>query len=312
MAARLRRAILLLAFPLFAQIPEPLGRLVDIGGRKLHIHCTGSGAPTVILEAGASSFSIDWSLVQPEIAKTNRVCSYDRARIGWSDVGPMDSAANIVQDLKTLLRAVNEKGPYVLVGASMGGIYARVFQLRYPEDVVGMVLVDPTHELRLFTTLEGKAVPIASITAEQYRSVLPKGEVTIPRRQPQTGEPFTRLPEKLYKTRVALDQRLIDSYPASVGPGIVAQRAEAERATLAELNQARTQAPHSLGNLPLVILTRGVNTDKERIAAYDELAKMSTKSRHTVVADAGHEIHLFQPAAVIEAVREVVGLARGK
>jgi pimeloyl-ACP methyl ester carboxylesterase len=250
--------------------------------------------------------------VQPEIAKTNRVCSYDRARMGWSDPGPLDTAANIVRDLKTLLLAANEKGPYVLVGASMGGIYVRVFQMRYPEDVVGMVLVDPTHELRLFTTLEGKAVPIASITAEQYRTVLPQGDVKIPKRQPQTGEPFTRLPESLYKARVRLDKRLIESFPASVGPDVVAQRAEAERAIVAELYQARQKAPHPLGSLPLVILTRGVNTDKERIAAYDELAKLSTKSRHTVVADAGHEIHLFQPAVVIEAIREVITLARSR
>jgi pimeloyl-ACP methyl ester carboxylesterase len=306
------RAILLLALPLFPQIADPPGRLVDIGGRKLHIHCTGSGAPTVILEAGASSFSIDWSLVQPEIAKTNRVCSYDRARMGWSDPGPLDTAANIVRDLRSLLQVANEKGPYVLVGASMGGIYVRVFQNRHPNDVVAMVLVDPTHELRLFTMLEGKPVPIASITPEQYRAVLPQGEVTIPRRQEQTGEPFKRLPENLYRTRVELDKRLIDSYPASVGAEVVAQRAEAERATLAELYQARRKAPHALGSLPLVILTRGVDTDKERIAAYDELAKMSTRSRHTVVADAGHEIHLFQPAAVVEAIREVIARARSK
>ena len=69
----------------------------------------------------------------------------------------MDTAGNIVQDLRTLLRAAGEKGPYVLVGASMGGIYVRVFQMRYPDEVVGMVLVDPTHEMRLFTTIEGKA-----------------------------------------------------------------------------------------------------------------------------------------------------------
>jgi len=117
----------------------------------------------------------------------------------------------------------------------------------------------------------------------------------------------------MYRTaKVGLDKRLIDSFPASVGADVVAQRAEAERATLAELYQARKKAPHSLGSLPLVILTRGVNTDKERVAAYDELAKMSTRSRHTVVADAGHEIHLFQPAAVIEAIREVIALARSK
>jgi len=129
----------------------------------------------------------------------------------------------------------------MLVGASMGGIYVRVFQMRNSQNVVGMVLVDPTHELRLFTTIEGKAVPIASVTAEQYRAVLPKREVTIPRRQPQMGEPFTRLPGSLYKTRVELDKRLIDSFPVSVSPDVVAQRAEAERATPSALG--RTDPP---------------------------------------------------------------------
>jgi pimeloyl-ACP methyl ester carboxylesterase len=278
----------------------------------MHIHCTGSGLPTVVLEAGASSFSIDWSLVQPEIAKTNRVCSYDRGRLGWSDPRPEDTAESILRDLRALLAASGEKGPYVLTGASMGGIYVRLFQLRYPAEVAGMVLVDPTHELRLFTTYEGKPVPIALLTAEQYRSVLPNSPVKIPRRSPQTGDPFTRLPEELYRMRVQLDQRTIDSYPDSVGPDVVARRAEAERATLAELNRARTKTPHALHSLPLVILTRGFDTDKERIAAYDELAKLSTRSRHTVVQDAGHEIHLYRPAAVIEAIREVISLTRSR
>jgi pimeloyl-ACP methyl ester carboxylesterase len=290
----------------------PLGTLFDIGGRKMHLHCTGSPGrgPTVILEAGASSFSIDWSLVQPQVAKSNRVCSYDRARMGWSDVGPMDTADNIVRDLRTLLRLANEKGPYVMVGASMGGIYVRVFQKRHPEDVIGMVLVDPTHEARLYTRVDGKVVAIASLTAEQYQSVLPRGEVPIPRRKVQTGEPFTRLPAELYEIRLELDQRLIDSYPPSVGPAIVSARAEAERATFAELDQARTKSQHPLGNLPLVILTRGMNTDQERIAAYDEMAKLSSKSRHTVVPDAGHEIHLFQPTPVIKAIQDVLAQAR--
>jgi pimeloyl-ACP methyl ester carboxylesterase len=297
--------------PLLAQSAAPPGRLIDLGGRKMHINCTGSGTPTVILEAGASSFSIDWSLVQPEIAQTNRVCSYDRARMGWSDPGTAaETSANIVLDLKRLLSAAEEKGPYVLVGASMGGIYVRVFQMRYPEQVVGMILVDPTHELRLFTIYEGKSVPIASLTAEQYRSVMPKGDVKIPRRPAQTGEPFSRLPKALYETRIELDKRMIESYPASVGPEIVSRQAEAERATLSELNEARKQTPHALGSLPLVILTRGLNTDKERSAAYDELAKLSTQSRHTVVANAGHEIHLYQPAVVVEAIREVISLSR--
>ncbi len=306
------RLLLLLVLPLAAQIPEPPGQLVDLGGRKMHIHCTGAGSPTVILEAGASSFSLDWSLVQPDIARTNRVCSYDRARLGWSDPGPGETAANIVEDLHRLLAAVNEKGPYVLVGASMGGIYVRLFQMQRPAEVVGMVLVDPTHEYRLYTSYEGKGVPIASLTAEQYRTVMPKTEVKIPRRSPQKGEPFSRLPAALYQTRVQLDQRTIDSYPPSVSAGIVAQQAEAERATLATLNEARRNTPHPLGSLPLIILSRSLDTDPERIAAYGDLAKLSTNSRHTVVANSGHEIHLYQPSAVVEAIREVIALARAR
>src|SRR5256885_6056539 len=126
--------------------PAP-GRLVDIGGRKLHLDCRGSGPPTVILEAGASAFALDWSLVQPEIAPTNRACSYDRAGSGWSDPrGEVDTPARIVGDLHSLLATAGEKPPFVMVGASFGAVYARIYQLDYPDDVVGLVLIDPATE----------------------------------------------------------------------------------------------------------------------------------------------------------------------
>jgi hypothetical protein len=141
---------------------------------------------------------------------------------------------------------------------------------------------------------------------------MPTSEVKIPRRRAQTSDPFSRLPDALFKTRVQLDQRTIDSYPPAVSAEIVAQHAEAERTTFAKLNDARKKMPHPLGSLPLVILTRGLNTDEERIKAYDELARMSTNSRHTVVANAGHEIHLYQPPAVAEAIREVIQLTRSR
>ena len=80
-------------------VGAPLGRLVDIGGRKLHLHCIGAGSPTVVLESGASAFAVDWALVQPEVAKTNRVCSYDRAGMGWSDAGEPERADRVVRDL---------------------------------------------------------------------------------------------------------------------------------------------------------------------------------------------------------------------
>jgi pimeloyl-ACP methyl ester carboxylesterase len=138
--------------------PAP-GRLVDIGGRRLHVNCSGSGSPTVILEAGASAFALDWSLVQPEVARTNRVCSYDRAGLGWSDARPdVDTPARVVADLRRLLSAAGERPPLVLVGASWGGLYARLYLLDHAEDVTGLVLVDPSTEDGLFTMFEGKGV----------------------------------------------------------------------------------------------------------------------------------------------------------
>jgi pimeloyl-ACP methyl ester carboxylesterase len=126
-------AALLTIVPVLAQqadIGSPPGRLIDVGGRRLHLNCSGSGSPTVVLEAGASSFAIDWSLVQPDIARTQRVCSYDRASSGWSDARPdVETPIKIVVDLNTALAAAGEKPPFVLVGASAGGLYVRLYQL---------------------------------------------------------------------------------------------------------------------------------------------------------------------------------------
>lgn len=291
-------------------VGAPPGRLVDIGGKKLHLHCTGSGSPTVILEAGASSFAIDWSLVQPAVARTNRVCSYDRLGQGWSDPGGSRDE-RVVADLHALLQAAGERPPYVLVGASRGGLYVRLYAARYPAEVLGMVLVDPAYEERLFTTFEGETMPIASLTAEQLRATMPAvAAVPIPRRQPQTRAPFDRLPPDLYRIRVALDEKLIASFPDSVSMDVVAQVAEGERAMLAELRSVRIAQEHSLGGRPLVVLSRGVDTNEERIAAFDELARISDNSRHAVVAGAGHEIHLFDPGAVVEAIQDVLAAVR--
>src|SRR5882757_9267605 len=101
---------------------SPPGRLIDIGGRRLHLYCAGKGSPTVILMAGGGAFSIDWALVQSKVAQNTRVCSYDRAGLAWSDPGPVDETVEqTVSDLHILLKNGEEKGPFVLVGASVGG-----------------------------------------------------------------------------------------------------------------------------------------------------------------------------------------------
>src|SRR5437868_10982633 len=126
--------------------PAP-GTLIDVGGWRLHLNCTGvahAGQPTVILEAGLGDFSVEWSLVQPGVATLARVCSYDRAGDGWSDIGPSPrTLRQIVDELHRLLERSGERSRYLLVGHSYGGWLAQLYQSSYPADVVGMVLVEP-------------------------------------------------------------------------------------------------------------------------------------------------------------------------
>lgn len=125
----------------------PAGTLVNIGSHQLHIYATGNGSPTVVLEAGGLGWSLDWHLVQTEVAKFTRVCSYDRAGFGWSESGPAPrTSKQIVTELHALLEKAEISKPYILVGASFGGHTARLFTKSYPGEVSGIILVDARHE----------------------------------------------------------------------------------------------------------------------------------------------------------------------
>lgn len=305
-----------LVAPTAAQdVESPLGRLVDIGARRLHLHCTGSGSPTVVIEAGASSFSIDFSLVQPDVSKTTRICSYDRAGSGWSDTRPdVETPIRVMRDLRTLLDTAGEKGPFVMVGASRGGVFVRLFQAEYPTDVAGMVLIDPTAEDRLFVMFQGTVAALTSLTPEQHRSTQPLASavIPIPTREPQTGPPFDRLPPPLYATRVALDRKLIASMPPTVSGQVVAESSAGDYAMLSRLSVARKARPALLGDLPVIVLSRGLNASPEQHAAHAEISRISRNGRHLVVADSYHEIHLSHPDVVVAAIRDVVASVRAK
>jgi pimeloyl-ACP methyl ester carboxylesterase len=125
--------------------PAPLGRLVDLGGCKLHLYCTGRGKLTVVLSPGGGDFSFDWYWVQQKASAFARVCSYDRADYAWSDPGPQPrTMRQEAYELHTALQRAEGRGPYVLVGHSLGGLVMRVFAELYPEAVRGMILVDAT------------------------------------------------------------------------------------------------------------------------------------------------------------------------
>ncbi len=119
------------------------GQSYDVGGYELHLHCTGVGGPTVVLQSGLGGFSSSWARVAPAVAGTTRVCAYDRAGQGWSDDAPrIQDGRQAAADLHTLLDRAGENGPFVLVGHSIGGGYAMTYAARYPEQVAGMVLLD--------------------------------------------------------------------------------------------------------------------------------------------------------------------------
>ena len=143
--------ILLLAGAIYESLAEaadakaypPPGQMVDVGGYRLHINCTGSGSPTVVIDAGWGDSSAGWGWVQPEVAKTTRICTYDRAGMGWSEASPQPrTAREFAKELHTLLAKANEPGPYVLVGHSLGGYTVRVYAHDYPAEVAGLVLID--------------------------------------------------------------------------------------------------------------------------------------------------------------------------
>src|SRR5215813_13487568 len=122
----------------------PPGRLVSVGHHRLHIRCEGDGGPSVIFDAALGGSSLSWTLVQPAVARLTQACSYDRAGFGWSDAGPLPrTAGRIADELNELLHAAAVAPPYVLVGHSYGGLVMRLYASRHPNDVAGLVLIEP-------------------------------------------------------------------------------------------------------------------------------------------------------------------------
>jgi hypothetical protein len=150
-----------------------------------------------------------------------------------------------------------------------------------------------------------RGVLIASLTAEQLLSTMPTTAIPVPSRSPQTGSPFDKLPPDLYQLRIKIDQRLIASMPASVPAEVVRDAAEGQRTGLARLLESRGRQDNPMRNVPVVVLTRGQNQTQGIAENHASLARLSTNSRHEVIETADHEIHLFTPSAVVQAIQDV-------
>lgn len=258
----------------------PPGRLVDVGGHKLHIWCTGSGEPTVVLENGLGGGSgiVGWSFVQPEVAKFTRVCSYDRAGTGYSDPGPSPrTARRIAYELAQLLDRTGISGPLVLVGASIGGLFVRVFASEHGERVVGLVLVDASHEDQ---------------------------EMRVPRIAPLVP----------LLSSIGVFRLLGVSFG---GPHVTAFRAAAYQATADEAihlpeTAAEVRTSRRKLTIPVVVVTAGLGADPAWQSLQRDQVGLSEQGCQVIAEQSGHVISLGQPQAIVEPIRAIVHTARGR
>jgi pimeloyl-ACP methyl ester carboxylesterase len=295
-----------------ATTPDPPGRMVDLGGRKLHLKLSGTGSPAVVIESGAGAFSVDWALVQPEVAKFTQVATYDRAGYAWSDRGPFqDTIEQTIDDLHLLLRKAGVHPPYVMVGASLGAIYVRAFQRRFPEEVAGLVFIDGLHDEGMTFMLEGARRPISHLSGQELRQAYAQYEREAPR--PKLGaadqSPLNRLPTWLQKARHWAMAKLIEEV-GLLPKGATA--AESWRQEFTALRRQRLAEAHPLGDIPLIVIERGRDIDKNWQAQQKQLAALSRLGQLLQAGDSGHMIHLYEPDVVTRAIGEVVTAVRSR
>jgi pimeloyl-ACP methyl ester carboxylesterase len=278
------------------------GMLVEVAGRKMHLNCTGEGSPKVILESGLGDTYISWRKVQPEIAKMTRVCSYDRAGLGYSDSSSAPRTSKVIaEELHRLLVTAKVAPPYVLVGHSMGGYDVRVYTSLYPNEVVGMVLVDASH---------------------------PDQENRFPAELKNLEAGWHREAEFLEFTMPFGTPRLFglceeDPVQRAADCNFHSARESREESNASLASAAQTAASGSLGDMPLAVLSHDPNKPsselppnvaKETNQAWEkmqeELAHLSTHGTQTVVRNSGHYIQIDRPDVVIDAVHRIVDEAR--
>lgn len=295
---------------------EP-GTLVDIGGRRIHLHCTGAGAPTVILIAGISSWSPVWYKTQPVIAQRTRVCTFDRAGYGFSDPAPRPQVlSDVMDDLHTALKAGSIPGPYVLVGHSFGGIEARLYAQRWPNEVVGMVLVDtsPAGEGLIDEEQPGfdEMIGGESYAADELHCAFLAARGPLEPSRPEYKDCSKSLPSD---TPAEFRKTWPQFFTAYYAADKVSLMSSLYTHRYDSVDHRR------LGAMPLVVLSpeyswgeRGTpagvwyhrSYSKIWIARHEALAHLSSRGVHRFIEGSGHAIQLDKPQAVIDAVDEVL------
>lgn len=288
----------------------PPGKFVDLGDHQLHLYCTGSGSPTVILESGSINTYMSWSRVQPEVAEFTRVCSYDRAGLGWSSAieKPL-SGSQITENLHRLLNEVGIKPPYILAGHSRGGLYVRAFQEQYPETVSGLILVDSAFEPEFKDTPEvlkqslNQAFEQAGLLFKLGSWLAPIGLLRI-----------LQIPQKQIQN-LPLSEDEKAEYAAIWNQSHVWKTVMIQENAWAS-QDFRPDPPNTLDSLPLIVIRRGqprkdipglsqiqANLNEAlHIRAQQKLARLSPIGEEWVAKESGHMIPWEQPNMVVEAI----------
>ena len=302
----------------------PPGQLVDVGGHRLHHYTLGEGRPTVVLDSGLPGTCLSWALVQSEVARFARVCSYDRAGLGWSDLGPRPrTSQQIVGELRAMLRQAGLEPPYVLVGHSFGSFTVRLYASQYPQEVAGLVLVDPisTREW-LEMTPEQEAALRGGVRLARYGAFLARfGVARLISWLARAGAVrWARLGVKVVTGGRLRGGEQMVSPIAKLPPGPRAaarafwtqpkcfQTIGDQVASLAE-SARQVAATDSYGEIPLIVLSAS-NSVPARLADREALAGLSSAGAHVIAPESGHWIQLEQPQQVIDAIRQVVERVR--
>ena len=281
--------------------PMP-GQLIDVGGHRLHLHCTGSGSPTVVLEPGAGEMSSNLGWITPAVAPHTRVCVYDRAGRGWSEPAdtPQDGT-QIATDLHTLLHNGHVPGPYVLAGHSFGGLYVLTFAARYPDEVAGMVLVDSTDTAS--AVKPGAASPGEAGSYDLMGRVAALVSTTTRLGLGRLYAPFEggSLPPRS-RDEVRANMATASNLRSTIDEYLQANASMQEAASLRDFAAK-----------PLVVLTAGIGSDATHLAAQNDLATLSSNSVHRVIKGASHEALIADEdfaAATTQAILDVVSSLR--
>lgn len=298
-------------------------RLVDIGGgQRLNLYCTGQGSPTVVMDAGMGDSTVSWALVQPELSKHGRVCSFDRAGLGFSDAARRPGTpVNASEDLHALLNAAGETPPFILVGHSLAGLNVRVYADKYRDQVIAMVIVEGSHEDQ---SAEGWAIGAPDQQAK-YDAYLKdaRGCIDAARKGLKKGAPdYTKCVGTTDDPRFS---PAINNAQAAYGSTERWQAAIAsERENVYYTSADQTRATRKdVGDMPLIVLThspypkRDDETQEERYrrtlsweGMHTRVAAMSTRGINIIVPDTGHYIQYDKPQVVIDAVDQARWLSQ--